>query len=152
MKWLMRIVVVGLLAFILWQLWQRVFVTDEMRVKRQINTMTQAVEKGQILELSDAIANDYADDHGMDKGTLLAMVRGFRAQYEAVFIYISDQKIEAIAPEAREARAIIVAKVLSKTKGGNQTELNADRVRLFFRKTDDGWKLSRTESPELKFD
>jgi len=31
-------------------------------------------------------------------------------------------------------------------QGGGQTELNAERIRLFFRKSDDGWKLSRTES------
>ena len=151
MKWLMRIVVAGLVVFALWQLWQRVFVTDEMRIKRQIGTMTQAVEKNEILKLSNAIANDYADSHGLDKGSLIAAVRGFRAQREALFIHISDQKIE-INPGAQEAQAIIVAKVLSKTKGGSQTELNADRFRLFFRKTDNGWKLSRTESPELKFD
>jgi ketosteroid isomerase-like protein len=152
MKWLVRIVVAGLLVFAVWWLWQRMFVTDETRIKRQISTMTQAVEKGEILKLSDAIANDYADDHGFDKGTLLAAIREFRAQSEALLIHISDQKIEAITPGAREAQAVIVVKVLSKTKGGGQTELNADRFRLFFHKTDDGWKLSRTESPELKFD
>jgi ketosteroid isomerase-like protein len=152
MKWLVRIIGVGLVVFALWQVWQRMFVTDEMRIKRQISAMARAVEKGEILKLSDAIASDYADDHGLDKGTLLAVVRGFRAQSEALFIYISDQKIEAIPSGALEARAVIVAKVLSKTKGGSQTELNADRIRLFFRKTDYGWKLSRTESPELKFE
>jgi ketosteroid isomerase-like protein len=151
MKWLARIVVAGLLTFAVWWLWQRVFVTDEMRIKHQISTMTRAVEKGELLKLSDAIAYDYTDDHGLDKSTLLAAVRGFRAQSEELFIYISDQKID-VNPDALEAHAVIVAKVLSKTKGGGQTELNADRFRLFFRKTDDGWKLSRTESPELKFD
>jgi ketosteroid isomerase-like protein len=151
MKWLVRIVVAGLLVFALWELWQRVFVTDEMRIKRQIGTMAQAVEKGEILKLSDAIANDYSDDHGLDKSALLAAVRWFRSQREALFIYISDQKIE-INPDAQGAQAVIVAKVLSKTKGGDQTELNADRFRLFFRKTENGWKLSRTESPELKFE
>ena len=151
MKWLARIVVAGLLVFAVWWLWQRLFVTDETRIKHQIGTMARAVEKGEILKLSDAIAHDYADDHGLDKSTLLAAVRGFRAQSEELFIYISDQKIE-VNPDALEAHAVIVAKVLSKTKGGGQTELNADRFRLFFRKTDDGWKLSRTESPELKFD
>ena len=151
MKWLARIVGAGLLVLALWQLWQRVFVTDEMRIKRQISTMARAVEKGEILKLSNAVAANYADNHGLDKTMLLAAIHGFRAQYEALFIYISDQKIE-VAPGSEEAQAVIVAKVLSKTRGGGQTELNADRVRLFFRKTDDGWKLSRTESPELKFD
>ena len=151
MKWLVRIVFAGLLVFALWWVWQRVFVTDETRIKRQIGTMTRAVEKNEILKLSNAIANDYADSHGLDKGSLIAAARWFRAQSEEVFIHISDQKID-VNPDALEAHAVIVAKVLSKTKGGGQTELNADRFRLFFRKTDDGWKLSRTESPELKFD
>jgi ketosteroid isomerase-like protein len=152
MKWLLRIIGAGLVVLALWQLWERVFVSDETRINRLIGTMARAVEKGDILKLSDVIANDYENDHGLDRGTLLAAVRAFRAQSEAVFIYISDQKIEAIPSGAQKAQAVIVAKVLSKTKGGGQTELNAERIRLFFRKSDDGWKLSRTESPELKFD
>jgi ketosteroid isomerase-like protein len=43
--------------------------------------------------------------------------------------------------------------VLAKQKGAAaETEVRAERFRLFFRKSDDGWKLVRTESPELKFD
>ena len=152
MKWLLRIISLGLVVVGMWQLWERVFISDETRISRLIGTMARAVEKGNILKLSDAIANDYENDHGLDKGTLLALIRAFRAQSEAVFIYISDKKIEVIPSGARKAQAVIVAKVLSKTKGGGQTELNAERIRLFFRKTDDGWKLCRTESPELKFD
>ncbi|MGD0017509.1 MAG: hypothetical protein ABSC38_08370 [Verrucomicrobiia bacterium] len=152
MKWLSRIIGLGLVAAAMWQLWEHVFVSDETRITRLISAMAQAVEKGNILKLSDAIANDYENDHGLDKRTLLALIRAFRAQSEAVFIYISDQKIEAIPSGAQKAQVVIVAKVLSKHKGGGQTELNAERIRLFFRKTDDGWKLCRTESPELKFD
>jgi len=55
MKWLLRIVMVAIAAFVLWQVWQRVFVTDETRIRRQISTMVSATEKGDVLRLSDAL-------------------------------------------------------------------------------------------------
>jgi ketosteroid isomerase-like protein len=48
---------------------------------------------------------------------------------------------------------VFVAKILAKAKGSlSESEVYADRFRLYFRKTDDGWKLTRTESPQLKFE
>lgn len=151
MRWILRIAVAGLLAWIVWQGWQRLFVTDETRIKRLVATMKTAVEKNQTLTLADSIANDYGDDRGMDKSTLLGIVRGTRMQYEAMFIYISDMVIQ-IDDDRQKAQATLVARVLTKRTGGGSTELNAERVRLFFRKTDDGWKMTRIESPELKFE
>ena len=43
MKWLLRIVVAVLVVFLAWQIWQRVFVTDEARVKKQLAIMVRAV-------------------------------------------------------------------------------------------------------------
>lgn len=151
MKWILRIAVVGLLIWLVWQGWERLFVTDETRIKRLITTMTSAVEKNKTLALADCIASDYGDDRGMDKATLLGVVRGTRSQYDAMFIYISDMVIQ-IDGDRQKAQATLVARVLTKRAGGGSTELNAERVRLFFRKTNDGWKMTRVESPELKFD
>jgi len=151
MKWLLRIVVAALLVWLLWQGWQRFFVTDETRIRRLITTMASAVKQNKILTLADCIAGDYGDDRGMDKATLLGIVRGTRSQYDAMFIIISDTAIQ-IADDHQKAQATIVAKVLTKRAGGGSTELNAERVRLFFHKTDSGWKMTRVESPELKFD
>ncbi|MBM3858937.1 MAG: hypothetical protein FJ395_04720 [Verrucomicrobia bacterium] len=151
MKWLLRITVAGLLVWLAWQGWQRFFVTDETRIKRLISTLANAVENNKILALADGIAGDYSDDRGLDKATLLGAVRGTRSQYEAMFIYISDTAVQ-IADNRENAQATIVARILTKRAGGGSTELNAERVRLFFRKTDSGWKMTRVESPELKFD
>ena len=152
MKWLWRIVVVAIVAFMLWRVWQRVFVTDETRIKHQISVMVSAAEKGDVLRLSDALAGDYSDDWGMDKPTLIGAVRSFRAQYDALFIHISDLTM-TIDPDHQKAQAVFIAKVLAKTKGSlSESEVRADRFRLYFRKTDGGWKLIRAESPELKFD
>lgn len=152
MKWLLRIVVAALLAFGAWQIWQRVFVTDEKRVKKQLAIMVSAVEKSDVLRLSDALAGDYSDDWGLDKSMLLGAVRSFRAQYDALFIHISDLTV-TVEPDHQKAQAIFIAKVLAKAKGSvTESEVRADRFRLYFRKTDSGWKLTRTESPELKFD
>jgi hypothetical protein len=152
MKWLFRIGVAALIAFVLWRAWQWLFVTDEMRIKRQISVMTRAVEKGSLLTLSDALADDYHDDWSMDKSTLPGAVQVFRAQYDAVFIHLSDLTV-TVDPDHQKAQAVFIAKVLAKAKGSiSESEVRSDRFRLYFRKTDSGWKLTRAESPELKFD
>ena len=152
MKWLWRIVMVGIAALVLWQVWQRVFVTDETRIKRQIAIMTSAVEKPNLLRLSNAIAADYSDDWGADKSMLLGGVSSFRAQYDAVFIHLSDLTV-TVDPDHQKAQAVFIAKILAKAKGSlSESEVRAERIRLFFRKNDAGWQLIRAESPELKFD
>jgi ketosteroid isomerase-like protein len=152
MKWTLRIATVAVVALVAWQVWQRVFVTDEMRIKKQIAVMTRAVENGDVLRLSDAVAADYGDDWNMDKSMLLGAVRSFHSQYDALFIHISDLAV-TVEPDHQKAQAIFIAKVLAKAKGSvTESEVRAERFRLYFRKNDDGWKLVRTESPELKFD
>jgi hypothetical protein len=152
MKWLWRIVVATIVVFALWQIWQRVFVTEEQRVKKQLAVMVRAVEKGDLLRLSDALAGDYSDDWGLNKSTLLGAARAFRGQYDALFIHISDLTV-TVAPDHQTAQAVFIAKILAKAKGSvSESEVRADRFRLHFRETDNGWKLVRAESPELKFD
>jgi ketosteroid isomerase-like protein len=152
MKWLLRIALIGIVAFALWQVWQRVFVTDETRVKKQISSMVSAVEKGRLVQLSDAVAADYSDDWGADKSMLLGGVSSFRSQYDAIFIHLSDLTVD-VDPDHQKAQAVFIAKVLAKAKGSlSESEVRAERFRLYFRKNDAGWKLIRAESPELKFD
>jgi len=152
MKWLFRLWIVALFAFAAWKTFQWLVVTDEMRVRRQISVMTTAVEKGSLLTLSDALADDYSDDWSMDKATLPGAVQMFRAQYDAVFIHLSDLTV-TVDPDHQKAQAVFIAKVLAKAKGSiSESEIRSERFRLYFRKTDSGWKLTRTESPELKFD
>ena len=152
MKLWMRVVGIVVVGFVGWWTWQRVFVTDETRVKRLITSMKQSVEQGNVLRLSDAIAQDYSDDFGADKSMLLGGIRSYHQRYQAIFIYITDLKV-TVEPDRTRAMASLLAKVAAKPNNAAQeTELFADRFRLYFRKGDDGWKLTRTESPELKFD
>jgi ketosteroid isomerase-like protein len=152
MKWLLRVIIAAIAVFVLWQVWQRVFVTDETRVRHQISVMVSAVEKGDVLRLSDALAGDYSDDWGMDKSMLIGAVRSYRAQYDALFIHLSDLTV-TVDPDHQKAQAVFIAKVIAKAKGNlSESEVREDRFRLYFRKNDSGWKLIRTESPALKFD
>ena len=152
MKWTLRIAAAAAVAFVVWQIWQRVFVTDEIRIKKQIAVMARAVEKGDVLRLSDALAADYGDGWNMDRSMVLGAVRSFRSQYDALLILISDLTV-TIDSDGRTAQAVFIAKILAKAKGSvAESEVRAERLRLYFRKNDDGWKLVRTESPELKFD
>ncbi len=152
MKWLLRLVGVSVLVGLGWWTWQRVFVTDKKRIQRQIAVMEQAVEQGNLLRLEGAIAQDYSDEFGSDKSSLLGVVRSFRQQYDALFIHVSDLQV-VVEKDRQNGQALLVAKVLAKPKGGEQeTEVRAVRFRLFFRRTDTGWKLARVESPQLKFE
>jgi len=152
MKWLGRFVLLIALAGLGWWAWQRIFVTDEQRVKRQLSAMARAVETGNLLKLEDSIAQDYTDDFGFDKSTILGGVRSFRAQYDALLILITELTVE-IEPSHQKAQAVFIVKVLAKAKGSlSETEVRADRYRVHFHKTDAGWKMTRAESPQLKFD
>lgn len=151
MKWTRILVLIALLLGA-WWIWSRVFVSDEARIRVQLLSMTRSVEQGSLLRLEDAIANDYQDDLGADKSTLLGGVRAYRQQYDGLFIHLSDVTV-TVEPDHQKAQAAFVAKVMAKPKGGGgETQLFSDRFRLFFRKTDQGWKLYRTQSPQLKFD
>ncbi len=152
MKWFLRIAGLALLALAGWWLWQRIFVTDEQRIARQISSMARAVEAGNLLKLEAGIAQDYSDDFGFDKSTVLAAVRSFRAQHDAILILITDEKIN-IEPDHQRGQAVFIAKILAKAKGSvADTELRTDRYRLSFRKTDQGWQMTRAETPQLRFD
>lgn len=114
--------------------------------------MARAVETGNLLKLEAGIAQDYSDDFGFDKSTVLGAVRSFRAQQDGVLILISDLKI-TVEPDHQRAQAVFIAKILAKAKGSlADSELRTDRFRLLFLKTDQGWRMTRAESPQLKFD
>ena len=152
MKWMLRIAVAAIVAFALWQAWEWVFVTDEMRIQRQISVMAGAVEKGDLVRLSNALASDYSDDWGLDKSTLLGAVHSYRTQYDPVFIHISDLTV-TVDPDHQKAQAVFIAKIIAKARGSvSDSEAREDRFRLYFRKNDSVWELIRAESPELKFD
>jgi hypothetical protein len=152
MKWMLRIAVAAIVAFALWRAYQWLFVTDEMRIQRQISAMTSAVEKGDIVKLSNALASDYTDGWGLDKTMLLGAVRSYRTQYDPIFIHISDLTV-TVDPDHQKAQAVLIAKIIAKARGSlSDSEVREDRFRLYFRKNDSLWELVRAESPELKFD
>jgi hypothetical protein len=152
MKWVGRIFLAVAVAGLAWWLWERVFVSDEQRVQRQLSAMARAVETGNLLKLEDSIAQDYADEFGFDKSTILAGIRRFRAQHDAVLIFLSDVTVQ-LAADRQAAEAVFIAKVLAKPKGAAaDTELRADRYRVYFRRTETGWKMTRAETPQLRFE
>lgn len=152
MKWLLRIAGILLLAGLGWWLFERVFVTDEQRVQRLITSMTRAVEAGNLLKLEAGIAQDYSDDFGFDKSTLLGVVRSFRAEYDRVSVSISEMDI-VVEPDHRSAHAGFTGKILARRKGATaEAEVHNDRYWLSFRKTDQGWLVIHVEFPDSKLD
>jgi ketosteroid isomerase-like protein len=152
MRWIRLVLVLAVIFGAAWWVWERFLVSDETRIRLRMKGMEQAVEQGNLLRLADAIADDYSDDAGMDKSSLLGAVRAFRQQHDGLVIHLSDVAIQ-VDPDHQKAQAAFVARVVSKPKeGGDESELFTDRFRLFFRKTGQGWQLVRGESPSLKFD
>jgi hypothetical protein len=152
MKWMLRIAAAAFVAFALWRAYEWLFVTDEMRVQRQISVMTSAVEKGDLVRLSNAVASDYTDDLGLDKSTLLGAVHSYRMQYDPIFIHISDLTV-TVDPDHQKAQAVFIAKIIAKARGSiSDSKAREERFRLYFRKNDSLWELIRAESPQLKFD
>jgi len=149
-KWIRLLLAIIVLA-LAWWAWQRLFVSDETRLRLQLGSMTRAVEQGNVLKLEGTIAADYSDDSGLDKSTLLGAVSSYRQQHDGLFIHLSDVEVK-VEPDHEKATVVFIAKVMARPKGGGETQLVSDRFRLYFRKTDQGWKLYRAESPELKFD
>ena len=93
MKWTRILIVIALLVAV-WWIWQRVFVSDETRIRLQLFTMTRAVEQGNLLRLEGVIADDYSDDAlVMDKSSLLGAVRAYRQATRGLFIHLSDDTV-----------------------------------------------------------
>ena len=149
-KWIRLLLAITVLA-LAWWAWQRLFVSDETRLRLQLGSMTRAVEQGNVLKLEGTIAADYSDDSGLDKSTLLGAVSSYRQQHDGLSIHLSDVEVK-VEPDHEKAAVVFIAKVMARPKGGGETQLVSDRFRLYFRKTDQGWKLYRAESPELKFE
>jgi hypothetical protein len=149
---LLRIAGALLVAGLGWWLFEHVFVTDEQRIQRLIASMAQAVEAGNLLKLEAGIAQDYSDDFGFDKSTILGVVRTFRADYDRVTISISEMQI-VVEPDHRRAYAGFTGEIVARPKGSTaDAEVRGDRYRLSFRKTDQGWQMTRAEIPESKLD
>ena len=150
-RWFIRLVIVtGVVVAGCW-LWNHFLIPDETRIRRLITTMKDAVIQHNLLRLSDAVAQDYSDDFGLDKSALLGVARSFREQYDELIIEIPELAV-AVEADHRTAHAAMRVHAYGHRKNGGESEPVDDQLRLFFRKTDDGWKLTRIEAPELKAD
>ncbi len=148
LRWLLRIVLVAGAIAVGWWVWDRFLVPDETKIRRLVAAMKDAVIRRNALRLSDSIAQDYSDDFGLNKSTLLGVARSFRDQFDEVTIEIPELAV-TVEPDHQTARAALRATVVG-FKGGIRQEPADDQLRLFFRKTDDGWKLTRIEAPKLE--
>jgi hypothetical protein len=133
-----------------WLWWRHVYCSDPARIKRLIARMERAVEQGNLLKLEGAIAQDYADEYGLDKSTLLATVRTYRQQYESVLIDLREFQL-MVEPDSHAATAEFVARVAAKMQAGQtEPEVQDLRARLWFRKTNDSWQMRRAECADVK--
>lgn len=148
-RWFIRLLILVGVVVVGWWLWDRFLIPDETRIRQLITTMKGAVIERNMLRLSDAVAQDYSDDFGLNKSALLGAARSFREQYEELRIEFPELTV-VLDPDHRTAHAALLVSVGGRLKSGARPEASADRVTFFFRKSDDGWKLTRIEAPELR--
>ena len=153
--WFVRILLACAVALFAWLVYDRFFVSDQVRVRRVLFSAQRAVETGNLPKLSDALTQNYSDEWGMDKTMLLAEVRMIRQMFPNIRISISELNIKT---DGDEAEAVLIAVASATDKNGRQTELTeqlraqvGDRFRVRFVKTQDGWKIRRVESIKLVF-
>ncbi len=159
MKRLVRItLVIAISAVVGWWLWSHYGISEEARVRRVIAKMQQLIERGEGLKLSwglnDCIAHDYSDPWGMNKGTLVQAILGYRSQYEEVTIYITDLKIQVnpvSTPGGEIAEATFAVRVVGRAKSNASdsvlpAEQYSEQYHLTLRKSDIGWQMTSAES------
>lgn len=141
-----------LAAALAWQAWQRLFVSEEARVKAVLSAAARAVETGDVLRLGEALAPDYSDDRGLDKASLVGAARGLRERYAELAIELRGLTV-TIDSDGQKAQAVLEVRSLGRPfEGSPQTEIFADRCRLSLRKDAGGWRVVRAETPKLDSD
>jgi hypothetical protein len=145
--------VIGVLGFLIYH---RYFVSEEAKVRRVVMSLKDAVEKNDRIKFSDAIAAGYSDEWGWDKTTLIAGFSMIQQFYAEPKVNVSEIKITV---KGDVAEAGMFVEVTAKDFRGQKQDLTqelrgnlANRLKLTFTKTADGWKLKSAETMKLRFD
>jgi ketosteroid isomerase-like protein len=145
--------IIGVLGFFIYH---RYFVSEEAKVRKVVMALKDAVEKNDRIKFSDAIAVGYSDEWGWDKTTLIAGFSTIQQFYAEPKVNISELTVTV---KGDEAEAAMFVEVTAKDFRGSTQDLTqelrgniANRLRLKFTKTSDGWKLKSAESIKLRFD
>jgi len=145
-RWLLIILSAWALFGLTWWVVERLLMTDEKRVIKQIDLMRRYIETGRLLTLQDCIAPDYRDDEwDLDRRTLIAAIATLRREYSNL-----DLRIERIVVRVKgdTAEADLRGTATGTRPGSLREQIESGNYLFGFQKLDKVWKLNRIAKKE----
>jgi len=145
-RWLLLILGAWALFGLTWWVVERMLMTEEKRIIRQIDLMRRCIETGRLLTLQDCIAPDYRDDErAADRGTLIRGISWLRREYSNI-----DLRIERIVVRVKgdTAEADLRGSATGTRPGALREQIQGGDFLFGFQKLDKVWKLNRITKKE----
>jgi hypothetical protein len=111
--------------------------SDEAQVRAVIDQMEAAAEDRDSSDVLENVADDFADSSGSDKSQLRNFLRGYFLAHPRLELAVSIESLEF--PVDGLAQAVITVTTVE------LTDPNRQRLKVEFRRTDDGWLVARAE-------
>lgn len=127
-----------------------VFGGEEAKVRKFIMHGKSAVERKNILGLSDMISYNYGDKYGNNSSSVIYGAKAFISYYKDILINIEAMDIR-LNEAKTEADVEVTALIIGRTKeGGSDTIMSGlegekDKFRLKLVKEENGWKVVEIE-------
>jgi len=120
-----------------------VFGGEEARLKRTINALKRLSQAEKILGLSNHISNEYTDEYGNDKRSLLWIAQDFFENNRGISISLDSLDI-TLGEDT--ASVTIKSTVFWQENSSEQISYDTLNIRAGFKDIDKRWKLIRIEA------
>lgn len=142
----LAIIIVGFLAIaVYWAV--QVFTTDRQRVERLVGRLVGRLEARDGAGLCQYLTEDYKDNNGHTRGSLRGVLSRGLAYFSSIEVTVRDLRVEVEEGDPKTAIAEFDAQVRAyrREQPDRWPGDHRSRVRLYCRKTDDGWRVEEAE-------
>ena len=120
--------------------------SDEKKIYKALDAGVAALEAGNVGDAMDYVAEDYADDAGMDKQSIRGMLAGYVLRGNRITIVRRDEKVSV---EGDTATATLDTAIFqgdrSKLKGVMPERSGTYRFTITFSKRDGEWLITKAK-------
>lgn len=120
--------------------------TDEQKIHKILDAGVAALEAGEVKDAMEFVADDYADDAGMDKQSIRGMLAGYVLRGNRITIVRRDEKVTV---EGDTATATVDTALFqgdrSKMKGVLPERSGTYRFTISFAKRDGEWLITKAK-------
>lgn len=81
--------------------------SPEMQLREQIASAEAAAESRDLNALKDMVAEQYGDDRGLDKRTVLQLLRGYFLRHRTIYLLTRIQNIDLPYPNQAQATVFV---------------------------------------------